>query len=90
MEEQLLALSEANAILQDLLGRYRRSNALLRRLNSALRQKLNIAHANDAAFQDFCNEDISEREEEEGGLPTSDYSQTAGHEEGRDVSNDPE
>lgn len=54
----LAALEESVSLLTEENSRYRRSNALLRRINSDLRQKLNIQHQNDENFKAMCQGDF--------------------------------
>ena len=66
----IAALMEANELLGELLSRYRRSNALLRRINSDLRRLKNIQVANDEEFKSVCKDDIEVGDAcGEGGLP---------------------
>ena len=57
-EGYVASLLEAIEYLQEDLSRHRRSNKLLRIINSSLRQRLDIAHQNDEEFKKFCNSDI--------------------------------
>lgn len=50
------SLLEAIELLQEDNSRYRRSNVLLRKINSQLRHLLNRAHENDENFKSFCSE----------------------------------
>lgn len=50
----LEALLESNELLQDMLGRYRRSNAILRKVNSLLRQRIAVTHNQDETFKEEC------------------------------------
>lgn len=77
MEDQnkdltIAALLEANELLGELLSRYRRSNALLRKINSDLRKLKNIQYNNDLEFQSMCQGDIIievDVQSGDGGLP---------------------
>jgi hypothetical protein len=65
---------ESNEMLGELLSRYRRSNALLRRINSDLRRLKNIQVSNDEEFKSMCIGDSTfeievDVPECEGGLP---------------------
>lgn len=55
----IAALMEANEMLGELLSRYRRSNGLLRRINSDLRALKNIQVANDEEFRGMCQGDLN-------------------------------
>jgi hypothetical protein len=54
MDFTLEALLESNNLLQDTLSRYRQSNALLRKVNSLLRQRLATSHNQDENFKQDC------------------------------------
>ena len=54
----IATLMEANELLGELLSRYRRSNELLRRINSELRKLKNIQYNNDLEFQAMCQDGI--------------------------------
>ena len=54
----IATLMEANELLGELLSRYRRSNELLRRINSELRKLKNIQYNNDLEFQAMCQSEI--------------------------------
>lgn len=54
----IAALEESVDLLTEENSRYRRSNSLLRRINSDLRQKLNTAHENDEAFKSMCQGEV--------------------------------
>jgi hypothetical protein len=56
-KDLIAALMEANEELGEALGRYRRSNTLLRRINSELRALKNIQAANDEEFKSVCQQD---------------------------------
>ena len=63
MEDQnkdltIAALLEANELLGEDNARHRRSNALLRRINSDLRRLKNIQAENDEAFKSMCQDSI--------------------------------
>ena len=63
MEDQnkdltIAALLEANELLGEDNARYRRSNSLLRRINSELRALKNIQAANDEEFKSACQYDL--------------------------------
>jgi hypothetical protein len=85
----IAALMEANELLGELLSRYRRSNTLLRRINSDLRRLKNIQASNDEEFRSMCQGDFYievDVQRGEGGLPDPQASQTLRLEDGRDVS----
>jgi anti-sigma regulatory factor (Ser/Thr protein kinase) len=84
--EEKETLRETIALLRETLVRYRRTNALLRKVNSKLQKGIRIAHANDEAFREAC--EYCEQEQVDGGLPETGSSQTAGAQQGRDVSGD--
>ena len=66
----IATLMEANELLGELLSRYRRSNELLRRINSELRKLKNIQYNNDLEFQAMCQSEIEvDATVPEGGLP---------------------
>ena len=64
----IAALLEANELLGELLSRYRRSNELLRRINSELRKLKNIQYNNDLEFQSMCEIEVGVQSGD-GGLP---------------------
>ena len=71
MEDQnkdltIAALLEANELLGELLSRYRRSNALLRKINSDLRKLKNIQYNNDLEFQSMCEIEVGVQDGEDG------------------------
>jgi hypothetical protein len=70
--EYVASLEEAMELLAAENIRYRRSNKILRTINSNLRRALAIAHENDESFKSFCQEGIETNiEYEVGGLPSS-------------------
>ena len=75
MEDQnkdltIAALMESNEMLGELLSRYRRSNMLLRRINSELRRLKNIQVQNDEEFKSMCQGDTITAEEWCSDAPT--------------------
>lgn len=48
------ALVESNNLLQDMMGRYRRSNVLLRRINGELRRRMTVLQQRDETFKSEC------------------------------------
>lgn len=54
----IAALMESNEMLGDMLKRYRRVTAYLRKENSRLRKLKNIQHQNDLEFMAMCQADI--------------------------------
>jgi hypothetical protein len=56
----IAALEESIELLQEENSRYRRSNMLLRRINSDLRRLKNIQARNDEEFKSMCQESFDE------------------------------
>ena len=68
-DDLIRALTESNELLQEENGRYRRSNALLRRINGDLRKLKNIQAQNDEEFRTMCQIDfVADVIESEDGL----------------------
>ena len=70
----IAALEESVSLLMEENSRYRRSNALLRRINSNLRQKTLIQQQNDENFKAMCQGDMvieieTDISGRDGGLP---------------------
>jgi hypothetical protein len=70
-EKDLLiaSLEEAIDLLQEELTRHKNALRIQRIINKSLREKLNVAHSNDENFKNFCQSDIVDAEDSEGGLP---------------------